>query len=88
MKEPSTQPLFDAPLSLCRYYNLSLAINPTTLLISIAAAREGVPFPALVEALMMEFLIEGLPEAGVRLPKPIGSGVSFVGALVIGQAAV
>jgi hypothetical protein len=61
---------------------------PTTLLISIAAAREGVPFPALVEALMMEFLFEGLREAGVRLPKPIGSAVSIVGALVIGQAAV
>lgn len=61
---------------------------PTTLLISIAAAREGVPFPALVEALMMEFLFEGLREAGIRLPKPIGSAVSIVGALVIGQAAV
>ncbi|MDP4107639.1 MAG: spore germination protein [Bacillota bacterium] len=61
---------------------------PTTLLVSVAAAREGVPFPALVEALMMEFLFEGLREAGVRLPKPIGSAVSIVGALVIGQAAV
>ena len=61
---------------------------PTNLLISIAAAREGIPFPAVVEALMMEFLFEGLREAGVRLPKPIGSAVSIVGALVIGQAAV
>lgn len=61
---------------------------PTSLLISIAAAREGIPFPAVVEALMMEFLFEGLREAGVRLPKPIGSAVSIVGALVIGQAAV
>lgn len=61
---------------------------PTTLLISIAAAREGVPFPALIEALLMEFVFEGLREAGVRLPKPVGSAVSIVGALVIGQAAV
>jgi spore germination protein KA len=61
---------------------------PTTLLFSIAAAREGIPFPALVEALMMEFLFEGLREAGVRLPKAVGSAVSIVGALVIGQAAV
>ncbi|NRD76999.1 spore germination protein [Bacillus sp. BRMEA1] len=61
---------------------------PTSLLISVAAAREGIPFPAVVEALMMEFLFEGLREAGVRLPKPIGSAVSIVGALVIGQAAV
>ena len=59
---------------------------PTNLLISIAAAR--IPFPAVIEALMMEFLFEGLREAGVRLPKPVGSAVSIVGALVIGQAAV
>lgn len=61
---------------------------PTNLLISIASAREGVPFPAAVEALMMEFMFEGLREAGIRLPKPVGSAVSIVGALVIGQAAV
>jgi hypothetical protein len=61
---------------------------PTSLLISIAAAREGIPFPTAVEALMMEFLFEGLREAGIRLPKSVGSAVSIVGALVIGQAAV
>lgn len=61
---------------------------PTNLLISIAAAREGIPFPAFIEALLMEFMFEGLREAGIRLPKSIGSAVSIVGALVIGQAAV
>jgi hypothetical protein len=61
---------------------------PNSLLVSIAAAREGVPFPALIEAAMMEFLFEGLREAGLRLPKPVGQAVSIVGALVIGQAAV
>jgi spore germination protein KA len=61
---------------------------PTDLLISVAAAREGVPFPAIIEALIMEFMFEGLREAGIRLPKPVGSAVSIVGALVIGQAAV
>ncbi|WP_145950177.1 spore germination protein [Paenibacillus sp. Y412MC10] len=63
-------------------------ILPTVLLISIAAAREGVPFPAVMEALLMEFMFEALREAGVRLPKAIGSAVSIVGALVIGQSAV
>ncbi|WP_146116569.1 spore germination protein, partial [Paenibacillus sp. AR247] len=63
-------------------------ILPTVLLISIAAAREGVPFPAVMEALLMEFMFEALREAGVRLPKTIGSAVSIVGALVIGQSAV
>ncbi|QGQ97687.1 spore germination protein [Paenibacillus psychroresistens] len=61
---------------------------PTNLLLSIAAAREGVPFPALVEAVLLEVTFEGLREAGVRLPKQIGQAVSIVGGLVVGQAAV
>lgn len=61
---------------------------PTNLLISIANSREGVPFPTFVEALLMEFMFEGLREAGIRMPKAVGSAVSIVGALVIGQAAV
>lgn len=61
---------------------------PTDLLLSIMTSREGVPFPALVEALLMEFSFEVLREAGIRLPKPVGQAVSIVGALVIGEAAV
>ncbi|MCY7892143.1 spore germination protein [Bacillus vallismortis] len=61
---------------------------PTQLLVVIAAQREIVPFPAVVEALTMEVAFEILREAGVRLPRVVGSAVSIVGALVIGQAAV
>jgi len=61
---------------------------PTSLMLSIASAREAIPFPALVEATMMELSFEGLREAGVRLPKTVGQAVSILGALVIGQAAV
>ncbi|MFK7691838.1 spore germination protein [Paenibacillus sp. HJGM_3] len=61
---------------------------PSTLLISLAAQREGIPFPAFVEAMLMEITFEILREAGVRLPKTVGQAVSIVGALVIGQAAV
>ncbi|WP_430082546.1 spore germination protein [Peribacillus butanolivorans] len=61
---------------------------PTNLLISMAASREHVPFPALVEVLIMEVMFEALREAGLRLPKQIGGAVSIVGALVIGEAAV
>ncbi|MFX3635736.1 MAG: spore germination protein [Candidatus Pristimantibacillus sp.] len=61
---------------------------PTNLLISIASSREGVPFPTFIETLLMEFMFEGLREAGIRMPKAVGSAVSIVGALVIGQAAV
>lgn len=61
---------------------------PTTLFLSMASSREQVPFPALIEALIMEITFEALREAGIRLPKQVGSAVSIVGALVIGQAAV
>jgi spore germination protein KA len=61
---------------------------PANFLLSITSAREGVPFPAVIEAFLMEFLFEGLREAGIRMPRPTGSAVSIVGALVIGQAAV
>lgn len=61
---------------------------PTQLLLSIAAAREGIPFPAVLEALLMETTFEVLREAGVRLPKTVGQAVSIVGGLVIGDAAI
>ncbi|WP_028548468.1 spore germination protein [Paenibacillus sp. UNC451MF] len=61
---------------------------PASLLISLAAQREGVPFPAFVEALGMEVTFEILREAGLRMPRAIGQAVSVVGTLVIGQAAV
>lgn len=61
---------------------------PTTLLFTMAAGREGVPFPAVMEAGLMIMTFEILREAGVRLPRPVGQAVSIVGALVIGEAAV
>ncbi|MED3564228.1 spore germination protein [Bacillus xiapuensis] len=61
---------------------------PSKLAFSIAASREHVPFPAFVEAILMETTMELLREAGIRLPKPIGQTIGIVGGLVIGQAAV
>lgn len=61
---------------------------PSPLLLTMAAAREGIPFPAALEALIMEVVYEVLREAGVRLPRPVGQAVSIVGALVIGESAV
>ncbi|MFF5996170.1 spore germination protein [Lysinibacillus sp. KU-BSD001] len=61
---------------------------PTPLLISIYSQREGVPFPAFVEALIMEIAFEILREAGIRMPRMIGPAVSIVGTLIVGQAAV
>lgn len=61
---------------------------PTSLYLTITSSREGVPFPVLIEALMMEMTFELLREAGLRLPQVIGPAVSIVGALIIGDAAV
>ncbi len=61
---------------------------PAPLLISIAGAQEGTPFPLFIEAFMMQLIYEILREAGIRLPRPVGQAVSIVGALVIGEAAV
>ncbi|SDI31535.1 spore germination protein [Alteribacillus bidgolensis] len=61
---------------------------PTVLLTTIIDSREGIPFPAFIEALLMTALFELLREAGIRLPRPVGSAVSIVGALIIGDAAI
>lgn len=61
---------------------------PTTLLLAIAQAREQVPFPTVIEALLMEITFEALREASIRLPRQVGPALSIVGALVIGQAAI
>lgn len=61
---------------------------PTVLLITMAGAREGVPFPTIIEAFSMVLMLELIKESGIRLPRAVGSAVSIVGALVLGQAAV
>ncbi|MGJ7909673.1 spore germination protein [Neobacillus sp. LXY-1] len=61
---------------------------PTSLLFSIAASREAIPFPMFVEVLIMELSFEALREAGVRLPQVVGQAVGIIGGLVVGQAAV
>lgn len=61
---------------------------PTSLLLTLAASREGIPFPSTVEALIMEIAFEALREAGVRLPRVVGQAVSIVGAIILGEAAV
>jgi spore germination protein KA len=63
-------------------------IIPTDLLISIAAGRQDVPFPALLEAFTMMIILEVLQEAGLRLPKPLGQTIGILGAVLIGDAAV
>lgn len=68
--------------------NYHFEIIPLDLYLSIAKSRVKVPFSPLVEALIMEFTIEMLREAGIRLPQPTGQTIGIVGGIVVGQAAV
>ncbi len=79
--------LFSSPLyiAVTTYHQ---EIIPTKFLISLIAQREEVPYPAIVEALLLEFTFEILREAGIRIPRAIGPTISIAGALVIGEAAV
>ena len=61
---------------------------PTSLALKIAAGRGNVPFPTIIEVLIMELSFELLREAGVRLPSPVSSAIGIVGGIIIGQAAV
>ncbi|PEQ94025.1 hypothetical protein CN481_10350 [Bacillus sp. AFS006103] len=61
----------------------------TTILLRIAGSREGLPYPALLEAIFMVMTFELIREASLRLPKTFGSPIVLILALVfIGQAAV
>ena len=61
---------------------------PTNLALSIMQAHQGVPFPTILECIIMLVIFEIIRETGLRMPSNIGQALSIVGALVIGQAAV
>jgi spore germination protein KA len=61
---------------------------PTELMLFIAATRENVPMPALMELIGMDLVFELIRESGLRIPSPIGPTVGLVASLVLGQAAV
>jgi hypothetical protein len=63
-------------------------VIPQTLLIPLSESRARVPFPPIMEAFLMEFIIELLREAGARLPTKVGQTMGIVGGIVIGTAAV
>lgn len=76
------------PASYISLISFNHEMIPTDLAMRVARGREGVAFPALVEALLMEGSFEILREAGLRMPRAIGQAISIVGVLVIGEAAV
>jgi spore germination protein KA len=63
-------------------------VIPSGLIIPIKSSLENIPYPPLLEAMLMELTIELIREAAVRLPTRIGSTIAIVGGLVIGDAIV
>ena len=61
---------------------------PTSILINFSIQRSGVPFPSIVEALLLILTFELLREADTRTPLVVGTSMSILGALVLGEAAV
>ena len=61
---------------------------PSELLFAIVASRNSVPFPIIFELILMELSFELIREAGIRVPSPLGSTISLVGGLILGEAAV
>ncbi len=63
-------------------------LMPLKLTLKVAASREGVAFPVVVEALIAQFSLELLKEASFRLPSPAGQVFGVVGGLVLGDLGV
>lgn len=58
------------------------------LLLNLSVSEEATPYPVVMEIILLIGLFEIMREAGLRLPKAVGSSVSIVGGLIIGDAAV
>ncbi|WP_425484672.1 spore germination protein [Kroppenstedtia pulmonis] len=63
-------------------------ILPLELIFTIKGSLERIPFPPMVEALLIELIFELLREAGIRMPSRVGQTIGIVGGLVIGDAIV
>ncbi|AXF57153.1 spore germination protein [Salicibibacter kimchii] len=61
---------------------------PDELLDTLIASRIEVPYPPIVEVMILELTVELLREAGARLPSRIGQTIGIVGGIVIGTAVV
>lgn len=63
-------------------------ILPIQLFFTVQGSLTRVPYPPLVEAMLLELIFELLREAGLRLPSRVGQTIGIVGGLVIGDAIV
>ncbi len=77
-----------APAIYIAIMNYNQETIPTNLLIDFAIQRNGVPFPTVVEVLLMLGVCEILRESDLRFPSNYGSAISILGAIVLGEASV
>ena len=61
---------------------------PIRLLLSFQSQRQNVPFPGFIEAIIMIICFEILRETDVRIPSSMGTAISILGGIVLGDAAV
>lgn len=77
-----------APAIYIAVMNYNQETIPTSLLLNFAIQRSGVPFPTIIETLLMLFVCEILRESDLRFPSSYGSAISILGAIVLGEASV
>ena len=77
-----------APALYIAIMNYNQETIPTNLLVDFAIQRNGVPFPTIVETLIMLGVCEILRESDLRFPSNYGSAISILGAIVLGEASV
>lgn len=77
-----------APAVYIAVMNYNQETIPTSLLLNFAIQRGGVPFPTIIETILMLFVCEILRESDLRFPSSYGSAISILGAIVLGEASV
>lgn len=77
-----------APAIYIALMNYNQETIPTSILLKFAVERNGVPFPTIIETLLMLFVCEILRESDLRFPSNYGSAISILGAIVLGEASV
>ncbi len=70
------------------FTTINQELIPDNLLISLSVQRQTVPFPTFIEVTLLLTAFEILRETDIRTPNLMGTAISVVGALVLGEAAV
>ncbi|HEX3046408.1 MAG TPA: spore germination protein [Bacillota bacterium] len=61
---------------------------PTQLALAIASSRMKIPFPLIIEVLLLELAVEVFREAGLRIPGTVGETLGVVSGVVLGLVGV